>query len=577
MKNNEEYLKKLRHSTSHILAMAVKKLYPKVKLGIGPAIKDGFYYDFQKKTSFDKDDLKKIEKEMRNIIKQNIEFKQSFISKEKAKKLFKDEPFKLELINELKGKISIYTSGDFFDLCAGPHIKNSKEIGAIKLLRVTSAYWRGNEKNKTLFRIYGVAFSTKEELKAYLRFLEEVKKRDHKIIGKKLDLFGIYDVIGPGLPIYHANGMVMRLELKKLIREVNRKLGFKELWTPHVAKSELWHQSGHYDHYKEDMYLFEHKGQEIGVKPMNCPFHIQVYKSKSRSYKDLPIRFSEFATVYRSEKSGELSGILRVRSLTQDDGHIWLLPSQIKQELKSMVKAVLKVYKVFGLKDHVINVSTRPKKAIGDKKTWDMAEKIIKQSLKEEKIKFIVKEGEGAFYGPKIDFDVKDAIGRSWQCGTIQLDFFMPERFEMEYVGEDDKKHRPVMIHRALFGSLDRFLGVLIEHFAGDFPTWISPVQVRVIPINDKILKYAKEIEKDLFDAGIRVEANYKSDSLGKKIRESELQKTPYTIVIGTEESKNKTISLRPRHKKEIKGIKLKQFKEKLLEEIKNRKLKLSY
>ncbi len=568
----------INHSAAHILAMAVKHLFPNALPTIGPAINDGFYYDFFVSKPFSDDDRLRIQAEMKRIIKKGVKFERLTMSKKEAEKLYANNKFKLEILNEIEGDVvSFYKSGDFIDLCRGPHIPSSRFIKDVLLTKQSSAYWRGDEKRESLQRLYGKAFLSKKELDDYLVFLKEVKRRNHIRISKIQDLFGVYDIIGKGLPVFHPNGMIMRLELMKLIREVNNKLGFREVFTPHIAKTELFKVSGHYDHYKNDMFLFEHNGVEFGVKPMNCPFHIQIFKSKPRSYRDLPMRISEFATVYRAEKSGELNGLFRVIALTQDDGHIWLTESQVKDELKSMFHAVMSVYEIMGLKEFRINVSTRPDDFVGDLATWDKAERIIKEALQEEGISFVVKEGEGAFYGPKIDFDVKDAIGRFWQCGTIQLDFFMPQRFNMKYVGEDGELHTPLKIHRALFGSIERFMGILIEHFAGEYPTWLSPIQVSVIPVSDKFSDYAKSVINELRSAGLRVEGLMSDDSISKRVRDAEVRKIPYIIIVGEKEVNSNTISVRPRHGKPVMSVKLNDFKRRVKREINSRSLKLSY
>ncbi len=559
------------HSSAHVLAAAVKRLWPDVKLGIGPAIEKGFYYEFYGRT-FSKEDLERIEEEMRKIIKEDPKFIRKEISKKEAEKLFKDEPFKLELLRKMEGeKVSIYETGDFVDLCKGPHLRSAGEIKHVKLLRVNAAYWLGDEKNPMMQRIYGISFKTKKEMEEFLRMLEEAEKRDHRKIGKQLDLFGLYELVGPGLPILHPKGMTIRKELVKLMREVNDRLDFQEVYTPHVAKCELWRRSGHYEAYKENMFIFKVNKEEWGIKAMNCPFHIQVYKSRARSYRDLPVRYSEFATVYRREKSGELSGLLRVISLTQDDHHIFAREDQIKEEVEKLVRASIDVLKgIFKMRVKV-KLSTKPEKHIGSDEIWEKATNALKSCLEEMKVEYELKEGEGAFYGPKIDFDAMDSLGRWWQLTTIQLDFFMPQRFELEYVDKDGSKRRPVMIHWALLGSLERFMGVMIEHYAGKFPLWLSPVQVRVLPITDRNVNYGRKVWGRLKSKGIRAELDDSRNTLQYKIREAQLQKIPYMVIVGDKEEKGKSIAVRDRSGKTKYGVKLNDFIKDLLKKIEER------
>ncbi len=552
----------LRHSTSHILAAAVKELFPKVKLGIGPAIADGFYYDFEKKEPFTPGDLKRIEKRMREIINKDLSFEKRMLSGSQAEKLLKKdkERFKLELLKGLKGKkISFYATGEFVDLCKGPHMKSSGEVKVFKLTSIAGAYWRGRETNPMLQRIYGTAFFSKEELDRHLRNIEEAKKRDHRKLGKSLDLFSIHNEAGAGLIIYHPKGAILRRIIEDFIEEEHKKRGYQSVITPHIYKIDLWKRSGHYDFYRELMYFFKIEKQEYAIRPMNCPGHVLIYKSKTRSYKDLPIRYFELGTVYRHERSGVMHGLMRARGFTQDDGHIFCTPAQLKEEIEDAVSFALDILQPFGFGYKLI-LSTRPEDYIGSKKNWEHATRALKEALKESKLEYEIAPGEGAFYGPKIDIQISDALGRLWQCSTIQVDFNFPEKFDLTYTGRDGKKHRCVMIHRALLGSIERFLGVLIEHYGGAFPVWLSPVQVRILPIADRHIKYASKVKERLEKENLRVELDSRNEKIGKKIREAQIEKVPYMLIIGDKEVKNNTLSLRLRSEEDLGEIKIDKF-----------------
>ncbi len=552
----------LRHSTSHILAAAVKELFPRVKLGIGPSIADGFYYDFEKKEPFTPEDLKSIEKRMAEIIKKDLPFKKKMLSRNQAQKLLKrdEENFKLELLKGLKGKrISFYTTGEFIDLCKGPHIKSTKEIKVFKLTSIAGAYWRGRETNPMLQRIYGTAFFTKEELDEYLRNIEEAKKRDHRKLGRSLDLFSIHDEAGAGLVIYHPKGATLRRTIEDFIEEEHKKRGYQSVITPHMYRIDLWKRSGHYDFYRKLMYFFKIENQEYAIKPMNCPGHVLIYKSKTRSYKDLPIRYFELGTVYRHERSGVMHGLMRARGFTQDDGHIFCTPDQLKEEIEKAVFFALDILRTFGFGYKLI-LSTRPEDYIGGTKNWEHATKALKEALKESKLEYEIAPGEGAFYGPKIDIQISDALGRLWQCSTIQVDFNFPEKFNLTYTGRDGRKHRCVMIHRALLGSIERFLGVLIEHYGGAFPVWISPVQVKILPIADRHIEYALKVKERLEKENLRVELDERNEKIGYKIREAQIEKVPYMLILGDKEAKNESVALRLRSEKDLGQIKIDEF-----------------
>jgi len=562
-------INKIRHSLAHIMAGAVQEFYPKVKFGIGPEIENGFYYDFDFPTPISENQIQKIEKRMKKLIKQNLIFKKKNITKSEAKKLFKNQTYKLELIKGLPGKtVSTYQTGNFIDLCKGPHIKSTKEINldAFKLTRLAGAYWKGDEKNKMLTRIYGLAFETKKELEQYLKTQEEAEKRDHRVLGQKLELFMFDDEVGQGLPLWLPKGALLRKLVMDFAFNAYLERGYEPVSTPHIASVKLWAHSGHLDFYKESLYnSFGIEGEEYMLKPMNCPFHVQMYKNKRRSYKELPIRWTEMGTVYRYEKSGTLHGLTRVRGFTQDDAHIICTPEQLHKELLSALKLTLYILNAFGFKEFEMNLSVRdPKdksKFIGKDSEWKKAETELKSVLKEIGYKnFVYDVGGAVFYGPKIDVKVNDSLGRPWQLSTIQFDFNLPSRFNMEYYGADGKKHTPFMIHRALLGSLERFIGVLIEHYGGAFPLWLSPVQIWVIPINSSHVKYAQEITKELKEQGLRVEIKIESETISKKIRNGEIQKIPYLIVIGDKELKSKKICVRQRGKRNIETISLTKF-----------------
>ncbi|BDR73507.1 threonine--tRNA ligase [Clostridium tetani] len=571
--DDEEGRKTVRHTSSHILAQAVKRLYPEAKLAIGPAIDNGFYYDFDIDFTFTPEMLEKIEKEMAKIVKENLEIERFELPREEAIKLVKDasEPYKVELIEDLpEGEvISFYKQGDFVDLCAGPHLPSTGKIKAIKLLSVAGAYWRGDEKNKMLQRIYGTAFLKKSELEAYLKMLEEAKRRDHRKLGKELDLFTINEE-GPGFPFFHPKGMVVRNILENFWREKHTKAGYDEIRTPVILNEELWHRSGHWDHYKENMYFTKIDNENFAIKPMNCPGSILVYKSHLHSYKEFPMRLGELGLVHRHELSGALHGLMRVRCFTQDDAHIFMTKEQIKDEILNVIKLIDDFYKVFGF-EYFVELSTRPEDSMGSDEDWEVATNGLKNALEGAGLEYKINEGDGAFYGPKIDFHLKDCIGRTWQCGTIQLDFQMPERFDLTYVGQDGEKHRPVMVHRVVFGSIERFIGILIEHFAGAFPTWLAPVQVKVMTITDSQKDYANKVVNDLKEKGIRVEFDDRNEKIGYKIREAQLQKVPYMIILGDKEVSENKVAVRSRKEGDLGAISLKEFVAKLNYEIDNR------
>lgn len=560
----------LRHTASHILAQAVKRLYPDVKLAIGPAIENGFYYDFDADFSFTPEMLSKIEKEMEKIVKENLELERFELSREEAIKLMKEknEDYKIELIEDLPEDaiISFYKQGDFVDLCAGPHVPSTKEVKALKLLSIAGAYWRGNEKNKMLQRIYGTAFTKKSELEEYIHMLEEAKKRDHRKLGKELGLFVIPEE-GPGFPLFLPKGVQLKNKLLEYWRELHRKAGYVEIETPIILSRHLWENSGHWDHYKDNMYSVKIDEQDFAIKPMNCPGGMLAYKTAIHSYRELPMRYAELGRVHRHELSGALHGLMRVRAFTQDDAHIFMLPEQIKDEIMGVAKLIDEVYSTFGFKYHV-ELSTRPEDSMGTDEEWKMAEDGLREALEELGLKYIINEGDGAFYGPKIDFHLEDCIGRTWQCGTIQLDMQMPQRFDLTYIGKDGEKHRPVMVHRVAFGSIERFIGILIEHFAGRFPLWLAPVQVKVLPISDKYMEYAAKVKNILFEKGIRVEIDDRAEKIGYKIREAQLQKVPYMLVLGEKEMNENTIAVRSRNEGDLGAMNLDDFIQKLAEEI---------
>jgi len=546
---NPDYKLAYRHTTSHILAQAIKRLYPDTKLAIGPAIEDGFYYDVDSETVFTPEILEKLEDEMRRICKEKIPLERFELPRSEALEFVRDEPYKVELINDLPedAAISFYRQGDFTDLCAGPHMDSTGRIkgNAIKLTSCTGAYWRGDSSRKMLQRIYGTCFPKKDELDAYLKRIEEAKKRDHRKLGKELGLFALLEE-GPGFPFFLPKGMVLRNTLIEYWREVHKKHGYVEISTPIILNQELWHRSGHWDHYKDNMYTTVIDNEDYAVKPMNCPGGMLVYKLEPHSYRDLPLRAAELGLVHRHELSGALHGLFRVRCFTQDDAHIFMTRDQMKDEIKGVVNLFDEVYSKFGL-SYNIELSTMPEDHMGSLEDWDFAQETLKKAITEMGKTYEVNEGDGAFYGPKLDFHLEDSLGRTWQCGTIQLDFQMPERFELEYTGADGDKHRPVMIHRVVLGSIERFIGVITEHYAGAFPTWLAPVQVMVMPITDRSKDYSEKVYKKLFDAGIRVEKDFRNEKIGYKIRESQLQKIPYMLVIGDKEAEAGTVSVRTR------------------------------
>ena len=569
--NSEDGKKAYWHTTSHIMAQAIKRIYGNnVKLTIGPAIANGFYYDFDVKENISSDDFEKIEAEMKKIIKEDLPIERYSLTRDEAIKFMKEqgEDYKVELIEELPEgeEISFYKQGDFTDLCAGPHLMSTGKVKAVKILSSSGAYWRGDEHNKMLQRFYGISYPKASQLEDYLNMLEEAKKRDHKKLGKELELFMIAPE-GPGFPFFLPKGMVLRNVLEDFWRDIHRKNGYVEIKTPMILNEELWHRSGHWDHYKENMYTTKIDGVDYGIKPMNCPGGMLVYKSKMHSYKDLPIRAGELGLVHRHEKSGELNGLFRVRCFTQDDAHIFCLPEQIESEIEGIMKLVDKVYKIFGF-EYTVELSTRPEDSMGTDEQWNMAEGALKKVLKDMDMPYEINEGDGAFYGPKIDFHIKDSLGREWQCGTIQLDFQMPERFDLTYVGEDGEKHRPVMLHRVIFGSIERFIGVLIENYAGAFPTWLAPVQVELLPISDSHVDYANEVKAKLEDVGIRVELDDRNEKIGYKIREAQLQKIPYMLVLGDKEKEAGTVGVRSRKDGDIGAMALDEFIAKVVEEI---------
>ena len=550
----KDELRAIRHTASHVLAQAVKRLYPETNLAIGPAIDDGFYYDFDREGGFTPDDLEKLEAEMKKIVKENLALKPFVLPRDEAIKFMqeKGEPYKVELIEDLpEGEtISFYQQGDFVDLCAGPHILYTKGIKAFKLTSIAGAYWRGSEKNKMLTRIYGTAFAKKEDLESYLTMMEEAKKRDHRKLGKELGLF-MFAEEGPGFPFFLPKGMTLKNTLIDYWREIHLREGYQEVSTPVILSRKLWETSGHWDHYKENMYTTVIDDEDYAIKPMNCPGGMLVYKSQPRSYRDLPLRIGELGLVHRHEKSGQLHGLMRVRCFTQDDAHIFMTQDQITDEIKGVTRLINEVYSQFGF-DYFVELSTRPEDSMGSDEDWEMATNGLRNALDEMGLKYIVNEGDGAFYGPKIDFHLRDSIGRTWQCGTIQLDFQLPQRFEAEYVAEDGTKKRPIMIHRVCFGSIERFIGILIEHFAGKFPVWLAPVQVKVIPVSEKSMEYAQGVYDQLKAAGIRTELDRKDEKVGYKIRQAQLEKVPFMLVLGEKEAAEGKITVRSRDKGDL-------------------------
>ncbi|OHW61821.1 threonine--tRNA ligase 2 [Andreesenia angusta] len=561
------------HTSAHMLAQAIKRLFPEAKFAIGPAIKDGFYYDIDMEHRLVPEDLEKLEKEMKAIAKENFELERSVMSREEALKYMEErgEVYKVELISELPEgeEISFYTEGEFTDLCRGPHLPNTKRVKAVKLTSIAGAYWRGDEKKPMLQRIYGISFEKQKELDAYLEMVEEAKKRDHRKLGKELDLFTMHNE-GPGFPFFHPKGMVLWNTIQNFWRAEHQKRGYGEIKTPLILNEDLWHQSGHWDHYKENMYFTEIDGGDYAIKPMNCPGSMIVYKSNMYSYRDFPIRWAELGQVHRHELAGALHGLMRVRTFTQDDAHIFMLPEQVKDELVGVIELADELYSAFGFKYHV-ELSTRPDNYMGEIETWDLATENLRAALEEKGVEYRINEGDGAFYGPKIDFHLEDSIGRTWQCATIQLDFQMPERFDLTYIGADNEKHRPVMIHRAILGSMERFIGILIEHYAGKFPAWLAPVQVSILPISDKYNDYAEEVKNALELKGIRVEMDVRSEKIGFKIREAQMQKIPYMLVVGEKEVENNAVSVRTRDGGDMGALGLSEFIDKIVQEIRDK------
>ena len=559
-----EGLEVLRHSTAHVMAAAVKDLFPDAKISIGPAIENGFYYDFDVETPFTPEDLARIELKMAEIVRADLPFVREEVSREEARGRFRGEPYKEELLSEIPDeRVSLYKVGSFIDLCRGPHLPASGKVGAYKLMNTAGAYWRGDSKNRMLTRIYGCAFATRKDLEAHLALLEEIKKRDHRKLGKELDLFSVNDEIGPGLILWHPKGAVVRRIMEDFWRTEHARAGYDLVFSPHIAKLDLWRVSGHLDYYRQSMFgSIEVEGQDYQIKPMNCPFHIQIYKSRMRSYRDLPIRYAELGTVYRYEPSGTLHGLLRVRGFMQDDAHIFLRPDQLDEEIFSLLDFTLFVLRRFGFDRYDIYLSTRPEKYAGTVDNWEKAEAALKKALDLKGLPYEVDPGEGVFYGPKIDIKIKDMLGRSWQCSTIQVDFNNPERFEAEFVAEDGAQRQAIMIHRALMGSLERFFGVLVEHYAGAFPAWLAPVQVDVLPVTDRQDGYAREIVARLRAAGYRAEADLRNEKLGFKIRESQLGKVPYALVVGDREAERKQVAPRKRGGEQIPAVSLEEFLE---------------
>ena len=563
----------LRHTASHILAQAVKRLWPEAKLAIGPAIDKGFYYDIDMEHTLTPEDLGKIEKEMSRIVKENLPITKSVMPRQEAIEFFKakNEDYKVELIQDLPedAVISCYAQGDFIDLCAGPHVASTGKVKAFKLQSIAGAYWRGDEKNKMLQRIYGTAFEKKEELDAYLHMLEEAAKRDHRKLGKELGLFVIKEE-GPGFPFFLPKGMALRNELENFWREVHHDFEYDEIRTPIILNKHLWETSGHWDHYRENMYTTIIDDEEYAIKPMNCPGGILVYQNEMHSYRDLPLRYAELGLVHRHELSGALHGLFRVRAFTQDDAHVFMLPEQMQSELMKVIELFDRIYSQFGLKYHV-ELSTKPDNAMGDDAIWEAATEALRNAIEAKGIPYVINPGDGAFYGPKLDYHIEDSLGRTWQCGTIQLDMNLPERFQIEYVGEDGQKHRPIMIHRACFGSMERFIGILTEHYAGAFPTWMAPVQVKILPISEKHVEYAKELAKQMHRDYVRVEVDDRSEKIGYKIRQAQMAKVPYMLVVGDKEVEEGTVNVRKHGGDELGSVPFEEFFNSIKIEIKER------
>ena len=559
-----------RHSSSHVMAQAVKRLYPNVKLAIGPPIKDGFYYDIDVPESINEEDLKRIEKEMDRIVAEKVPFTREVLSREEAIKLFEQlgEEYKVELIKEIQDDtVSVYRQGDFVDMCRGPHVPDTGYVKVFKLLHTAGAYWRGDEHKKMLQRLYGTSWVDKKDLQAYLERLEEARKRDHRKLGRELGLFSIEEEAGPGFVIYHPKGALVRTLIEDLEKKEHLRRGYQIVMGPQLLKVDLWKKSGHWDHYRENMYFTEVEGAQYGLKPMNCVAHMLIYKSAIRSYRDLPIRYFELGTVHRHEKSGVLHGLLRVRGFTQDDAHILCTPEQLNSEIRGVINFVRDMMGVFGF-EYEMEISTRPEKSIGSEEDWESATKALMEALEDEDISYKINEGDGAFYGPKIDVILKDAIGRMWQCATVQCDFALPERFELEFVGADGGRHRPIMLHRVILGSVDRFLGVLIEHFAGAFPAWLSPVQVKILTITDRSANYACSVAGRLKKEGFRVESDLRNEKIGYKIREARLEKVPFMLILGDQEADTGTVALRDREDGDKGAMSLEEFVELVREQM---------
>ena len=571
-------LETIRHSAAHLMAQAVKQLYPETQVTIGPVIEDGFYYDFYRKSPFVPEDLEKIEKRMKEISLQSLDIIRKEMPREEALKMFDDmnEPFKREVINDIASNdpISVYTQGEFTDLCRGPHVENTKFLKSFKLLNTSASYWRGDERNKVLQRIYGTAWHTDKELRLYLKRLEEAKKRDHRKLGKELDLFSVTDEVGPGLILWHPKGSRIRCLMEDFWKEEHFKNGYEMVHSPHAAKVDMWKTSGHMDFYKDNIFSpMDIEGKEYVMKPMNCPFHIQIYKSRLRSYRDLPVRFAELGTVYRYERSGVLHGLLRVRGFTQDDAHLFCRPNQIEEEIIKVLDLILLILKSFGFNEYKVYLSTRPDKFVGSEENWEKATNALKQALEKSKLKYEIDPGEGVFYGPKIDIKIKDSLNRFWQVSTVQVDFNLPQRFDINYIEEDGQKYQPIMLHRALMGSLERFFGCLVEHYAGAFPLWLAPVQIILLPITDQNHEYSDEVFKKLTLSGFRVEKDLRNEKIGFKIRDAQIQKIPYMIVIGEKEQTNKILAVRKRRSKETITFTIDELTDKLSLEVSEKKL----
>ena len=571
-------LETIRHSAAHLMAQAVKQLYPETQVTIGPVIEDGFYYDFYRESPFVPEDLEKIEKRMKEISLQNLDIIRKEIPREEALKMFDDmgEPFKREVINDITSNdpISVYTQGEFTDLCRGPHVENTKFLKSFKLLNTSASYWRGDERNKVLQRIYGTAWHTDKELRLYLKRLEEAKKRDHRKLGKELDLFSVTDEVGPGLILWHPKGSRIRCLMEDFWKEEHFKNGYEMVHSPHAAKVDMWKTSGHMDFYKDNIFSpMDIEGKEYVMKPMNCPFHIQIFKSRLRSYRDLPVRYAELGTVYRYERSGVLHGLLRVRGFTQDDAHLFCRPNQIEEEIVKVLDLILLILKSFGFNEYKVYLSTRPDKFVGSEENWEKATNALKQALEKSKLKYEIDPGEGVFYGPKIDIKIKDSLNRFWQVSTVQVDFNLPQRFDINYIEEDGQKYQPIMLHRALMGSLERFFGCLVEHYAGAFPLWLAPIQIILLPITDQNHEYSDEVYKKLIHSGFRVEKDLRNEKIGFKIRDAQIQKIPYMIVIGEKEQTSKTLAVRKRRSKETITFTIDELTDKLSLEISEKKL----